>query len=77
MEKKDLPISMSEIEFLNLLSLAKQNDSEAILRLLEFFKEDILALSRYIHTDREDAIQSMILELIELSRSQIKKSLIQ
>jgi len=66
MENKDSPIPMSETEFLNLLSLAKQNDSEAILKLLEFFKEDILTLSQYIRTDREDAIQSMILELIEL-----------
>ena len=66
MEKKDPPIPMSETEFLNLLSLAKQNDSEAILKLLAFFEKDILALSQYIHTDREDTIQSMILELIEL-----------
>lgn len=66
MEKKDAPIPISETEFQNLLSLAKQNDSEAILKLLVFFREDILALSRYIHTDREDAVQSMILELIEL-----------
>lgn len=66
MEKKDPPIPMSETEFLNLLSLAKQNDSEAILKLLAFFREDILALSQYIPTDREDAIQSMILELIGL-----------
>lgn len=57
---------MSETEFLKLLSLAKQNDAEAILKLLAFFKEDILALSKYIHTDREDAIQSMTLKLIEL-----------
>lgn len=66
MENKDSSIPISEIEFLNLLSLAKQDDSEAILKLLEFFREDILALSKYIHIDREDAIQSMILELIEL-----------
>jgi len=66
MENKDPPLPMSETEFLNLLSLVKQNDSEAILKLLEFFKEDILALSRYIPTDREDAIQSIVLELIEL-----------
>ncbi len=68
MENKDSPIPISETEFLNLLLLAKQNDSESILRLLEFFKEDILILSQYINIPREDAIQSIILELIELFR---------
>ncbi|AEG60150.1 hypothetical protein V6C32_06195 [Desulforamulus ruminis] len=66
MERENSPISMSETEFLHLLSLAKENDSESILKLLEFFKKDILTLSKYINTTQEDAIQSMILGLIEL-----------
>ncbi len=66
MERENSPISMSETEFLHLLSLAKENDSESIFKLLEFFKKDILTLSKYINTTQEDAIQSMILGLIEL-----------
>lgn len=39
---------------------------DAMLELLNFFEKDMLKLSRYIQIPREDALQSMKLEMIEL-----------
>ncbi|MCY9763161.1 helix-turn-helix domain-containing protein [Paenibacillus alvei] len=70
MEKEDPTFSISEIEFLNLLHLAKQNDTDAILKLLKFFENDMLYLSRYIRMPKEDSLQSMSLALIELFKKE-------
>lgn len=70
MEKKDTPFFMSEAESMNLLSLAKNNDKESILKLLNFFNKDILKLSKYISMPQEDAVQSLTLGLIELLKKQ-------
>ncbi|MCG7408569.1 helix-turn-helix domain-containing protein [Paenibacillus sp. ACRRX] len=66
MEEKKSPFSISEDEFSRLIHLAQQNNNDAIVKLINFFKEDIIHLSRFIKMPQEDAVQSMIVELIEL-----------
>ncbi len=49
---------------MNLLYLVQNDDdSDAMLELLNFFEKDMLKLSRYIQIPRENALQSMKLEM--------------
>lgn len=66
MEKENSLETISDSEFLALLSLAKQHDSDAILKLLHYFEEEMIKLSQFIRIPKEDAIQSMKLEMIDL-----------
>lgn len=66
MEKENPRNHAPASEFFNHLALARQNDAEAILSLLEFFKQDIAVLTQRMPTNRQDAMQSMTLELINL-----------
>lgn len=66
MEKKVPQISLSEDEFIEFLLLARQNNKEATLRLIQHFEDDILYLSKFINMPSEDAIQSIKLELLKL-----------
>ncbi|WP_028544698.1 helix-turn-helix domain-containing protein [Paenibacillus taiwanensis] len=66
MEEKKSPVSISDDDFSRLIQLAQQNNHDAIIQLINFFKDDIIHLSRYIKMPQEDAVQSMIVELIEL-----------
>lgn len=66
MEKKISDLSLSESEFVNLLHKSRQGDIEATSQILDFFRKDILNLSCYIRMPREDAIQSITLELLQL-----------
>ncbi|SYX86693.1 protein of unknown function [Paenibacillus alvei] len=66
MEKKVPQISLSEDEFIELLLLARQNNKEATLRLIQHFEDDILYLSKFINMPSEDAVQSIKLELLQL-----------
>lgn len=73
MEKKDDSRDLSENEVLELLMLIqKENDEIATLKLLDFFEQDILHLARFIRMPREDAIQSMKVELIDLLKRKRK-----
>ncbi|MFC6647843.1 hypothetical protein [Paenibacillus rhizoplanae] len=67
MEEENDSGIISEIEFLDLLSLVQeQNDERATLRLLEFYEQDIIRLSKFMRMPKEEAIQAMKVELIEL-----------
>lgn len=66
MEKKNSPFTLTEDEFLALLAKAQNHDSEAMLKLLQFFEPEMLEHSRYIQMPEEDALQYMRLALIEL-----------
>ncbi|BFH18391.1 hypothetical protein M5X00_00665 [Paenibacillus alvei] len=66
MEEKMSQVSLSEDEFVGLLSLARQNNKEAIMKLFYYFEKDIIYLSKFIKMPNEDAIQSIKLELLQL-----------
>lgn len=65
METKNASATISEREFLTLLQAAKQKDTEAMLQIIEIFKEDILKISTYIKLPTEDVVSHIILELLE------------
>lgn len=65
-EENDTGI-ISENEFLNLLSLVQEkNDEIATLKLLDLFEQDIIRLSKFMRMPKEEAIQCMKVELLEL-----------
>ncbi len=66
MEAQNDPRVVPDDEFLNLLQRAKQNDAEAILKLIDLYKGDIMRVSKYIHSPNEDAVSDIILEFLEL-----------
>jgi hypothetical protein len=66
MEKETDSNVISDREFLNLLEAAKRRNPDAILQLVDLFKEDILNVSRYIHLPTEDAVSTITLEFLEL-----------
>ncbi|MGV2686966.1 hypothetical protein GNF82_22155, partial [Clostridium perfringens] len=53
MEKKNDPKVISDREFMTLLQAAKQNDDQAILQLIDLYKDDILRISQYIYMPQE------------------------
>ncbi|BFH66721.1 hypothetical protein J27TS7_39060 [Paenibacillus dendritiformis] len=65
METKNASATISEREFLTLLQAAKQKDTEAMLQIIEIFKEDILKISTYIKLPTEDVVSYIVLELLE------------
>lgn len=65
MEAQNDPRIVPDDEFLNLLHKAKQNDTDAMLKLIDMYKGDIMRVSRYIHTSNEDAVSDIILEFLE------------
>jgi len=73
MEAQNAPRDVPDDEFLNLLQLAKQNNEEAILKLIDLFKGDILRVSKYIYTSEEDAVSDIILELLEMIKEENKE----
>lgn len=66
MEKESVTSTISESEFLDLLSNAKKGDKEAMLELIHFFEEEIFHIARFIRLPKEDAQQSIITQMIEL-----------
>ncbi|WP_410771606.1 helix-turn-helix domain-containing protein [Fontibacillus sp. BL9] len=66
METQNDPRVVPDDEFLNLLQKAKQNDPDAVLKLIELYKGDIMRVSKYIHSPTEDAVSDIILEFLEL-----------
>ncbi|GAK40236.1 hypothetical protein PUW24_09355 [Paenibacillus urinalis] len=69
MEKKIDPEHIPENEFLKLVAGVKHGDEDSMTRIIEMFEEDMRILSRYIPMPKEDALQSMKLELIELIKN--------
>lgn len=69
MEAKNDTEIIPDSEFLDLLQLAKQNDPESTLQLIELFKGDILRLSKFIHMPQEDAVSQIIVEFLEFIKS--------
>lgn len=70
MEKKDDKPIISDHEFIELLEGAKHKDPEAMLKLIELYKEDILRVSKYIRLPLEDAVSTITLEFLELIQAQ-------
>lgn len=68
MEKKNDTKVISDREFMNLLQAVKQNDDQAILQLIDLYKDDIKRISQYIYMPQEDAISTIILEFMEVIR---------
>lgn len=69
METKNDTEIIPDSEFLGLLQLAKQNDPDSILQLIELFKGDILRLSKFIHMPQEDAVSQIIVEFLEFIKN--------
>ncbi|WP_215177651.1 helix-turn-helix domain-containing protein [Paenibacillus albidus] len=65
MEAKDDPAIIGDSEFTALLNAARQQDPEAMLQLIELFKEDILRLSKVIYMPEEDVVSEIVLEFLE------------
>ncbi|WCF07551.1 hypothetical protein NDS46_25115 [Paenibacillus thiaminolyticus] len=57
---------MSEAEFAEWLKQARQHDKDALLRLIHYFEPDIQYMCRFMLMPKEDAEQSLRLELIDL-----------
>lgn len=66
MEKKIPRLPPSEYEFLNLLQLAQNGDNEAVTQLIVLFEDDISHLVKYVKLQKEDAYQSILVELVYL-----------
>lgn len=67
MEKENDSTIKSDEEFMSLLlRVQEQNDQQAATMLLDFFEQDMVRLSKFIRMPKEDAIQSMKVELFEL-----------
>lgn len=51
------------------------HDEQAMLKFLDLFEKDMNALSKYMRISKEDAIQSLKLEMLELilNEQRIKK----
>ncbi|MCM3784678.1 hypothetical protein M3231_17070 [Neobacillus mesonae] len=69
MEKKIDSDHIAENEFLNLVAGVKKGDEASMKRVIEMFEEDMKILSKYIPMPKEDALQSMKLELIALIKN--------
>ncbi|MNW62421.1 hypothetical protein D3C74_405490 [compost metagenome] len=58
---------MSDDEFMKLIKLAQtQSDVEAMNAIFQYFDQDIKRLSKLLRMPKEDAIQSMKTQLLEL-----------
>lgn len=65
MEAKNDPAAIPDSEFLALLRAARADDHDAMLQLIELFKNDIMRSSRYIHLPQEDAVAEIVVELLQ------------
>ncbi|WP_244315611.1 helix-turn-helix domain-containing protein [Paenibacillus brasilensis] len=67
MEKESTPRIISDDEFMKLVKLAQtQSDVEAMNAIFQYFDQDIKRLSKLLRMPKEDAIQSMKTQLLEL-----------
>ncbi|MFC7677677.1 hypothetical protein [Paenibacillus sp. GCM10028914] len=65
METKNDQAIVTDREFIALLHAAQKNDPEAMLQLIDLFKEDIMRASQYIQLPQEDAVAEIVVELLE------------
>lgn len=68
MEKENDSNIISDSEFLSLLEEARKNDPDAVLQLVNLFKDDIQRVSKYINLPIEDAVSTIVLEFLEFIR---------
>jgi hypothetical protein len=71
MEKENAQTFISDSEFNELLHLAQEGNKEAMFNILSIFEKDILRVSKYIRMSREDAIQCILTDFIELLRNEV------
>lgn len=64
-------ITESPDGFIQVVKKAQQGDKVSMNEILNFFTNDIEYLSKYIMLPREDAIQSLKIELINIVFSQL------
>lgn len=69
METKNSPFTLSESDFLSLLTQAQLGDQAAMLQLVKYFEPDMIRYSRFIQMPKDDALQSLKLALIEMIRN--------
>ncbi|MFM9279280.1 helix-turn-helix domain-containing protein [Paenibacillus jiagnxiensis] len=70
MEKENAQTFISDTEFNELLHLAKEGSKEAMFNILSIFEQDILRVSKYIRMSREDVIQCILTDFIELLKNE-------
>ncbi|BFH66791.1 hypothetical protein J27TS7_39760 [Paenibacillus dendritiformis] len=66
METKVSQTSISKLEFMELIKKARESDQNAMMEIIKLYESEMIYLSRYIKMPKEDALQAMILGLIEL-----------
>lgn len=67
MEEESTSRIMSDDEFMKLVTLAQtKSDVEAMNAIFQYFDQDIKRLSKILRMPKEDAIQSMKTQLLEL-----------
>lgn len=72
MEKEGIGIIMGKPdEFKRTVMMAKQGDKDSMNQIINFFTDDIEYLSRYIKLPKEDAIQSLKMELVNIVFDQL------
>jgi hypothetical protein len=65
MEKKNDTKIITDDQFLELIRSARLKEPDAMLQLIQLYKEDILKLSKFIHLPQEDAVSQITLEFLE------------
>lgn len=70
MEEKNASSAITDNEFVILLQEAKKGQSEALLNIIELFRDDIERVSRTIRIPREDAVSHIVTELLEYVQSE-------
>ncbi|UNK19472.1 hypothetical protein MNQ98_05415 [Paenibacillus sp. N3/727] len=50
----------------------QQDDPEAIVQLLDLFKEDIVRASQFIQLPQEDAVSEIVVELLEYIKNSVE-----
>ena len=72
MEKERIGIITTNPDrFIQIVRQAQQGDKVSMNEIINLFSDDIEYLSRYIMLPREDAIQSLRVELINIVHDQI------
>ncbi len=72
MEKERIGIVTTNPDrFIQIVRQAQQGDKVSMNEIINLFSEDIEYLSRYIMLPREDAIQSLRVELINIVHDQV------
>ncbi|MEK4061492.1 MULTISPECIES: hypothetical protein [Paenibacillus] len=65
MENKDDAEMITDRQILELMQAVRQKDPEAMLQLIQLYKEDIVNISKFIHMPKEDAVSEIIIEFLE------------